>query len=177
MEKIKRVSQIFQKFFLILVLIMPLVPFWGWFFLDVNDTSFQEIFVQNRGINIMAPLTIWSQVLGFTASMLPVGAQMLIYYFLYQLFALYAEGKIFRIENIRYIRKLGFAMVGEQVALTAYGVLSSMILTMNNPPGQKQLMLSISFNSKILLIALLITVVTWIMEEGRKLQEQDDYTV
>ena len=56
--------------------------------------------------------------------------------------------------------------------------LLSVALTLHNPPGQRIFTLDIgSPDLTALLLGNILAVIAWVMEEGRKLQEDQDFTV
>jgi len=80
---------------------------------------------------------------------------------LYHLFRLYEHGILFSAKNVRDIRFLGWYLMIDWVALYQLESLSHrMALSFNQP-----------------FIGLLIIFVAWIMDEGRKIQEEQDLTV
>ena len=103
---------------------------------------------------------------------------MFVKYFLIRLFRLYEEARIFTTENVHYIRLTGLMIFLSQIILPFYEALMTFVLTSHNPVGKH--FITISFgngNIKILIIALLIMLIAWIMDEGRKIQDEQQLTV
>jgi hypothetical protein len=116
--------------------------------------------------------------MGFSLSLIPAGIEMLVLYFLSKLFRLYETGEIFSINNVRYIRNVGYALLAGQVFYPVYEGLMGIILTMNNPSGHRFAKVSFTqTNVGILLVALLVILISWIMAEGCKLREEQQLTV
>ena len=110
--------------------------------------------------------------------MIPAGVFMLGMWWLVRLFGLFSIGQIFTADTVRYIRNLGWTMAAGVVATPVHEALLSLVLTMHNPPGQHILSLSTeSADLGELLTAGVIILVSWIMDEGRKLREADELTV
>jgi hypothetical protein len=81
---------------------------------------------------------------------------------LIRLFKLYERGSFFAVGNVRCIKILGLIVVGDGLIQTALEIL---------PPNRS---VEISNN---LALGLLILLIAWIMDEGRKIQEEQELTV
>jgi hypothetical protein len=80
---------------------------------------------------------------------------------LYHLFRLYERGILFSAKNVRDIRFLGYYLIIDWVVIYQLESLSHrMALSFNQP-----------------FIGLMVIFVAWIMDEGRKIQEEQDLTV
>lgn len=83
------------------------------------------------------------------------------YWVVFALFGLYRQGILFSAKNVRHIRSLGYyLMVNWAINYQLQGALHDMDLSTN-----------------ALFIGLLIIFVSWIMDEGRKIQEEQELTV
>jgi hypothetical protein len=91
-------------------------------------------------------------------SLLGFGAIILI-----RLFKLYERGSFFAVGNVRYIKILGLIVVGDGLIQTALEFL---------PPNK-----SVHEFSNNLALGLLILLIAWVMDEGRKIQEEQELTV
>jgi hypothetical protein len=97
---------------------------------------------------------------------------------LIKLFSLYAKGEIFSLNNVRYIKNIGYALLIGQIVHPIYQGLMGLVLTWHNPPGHR--FASVTFdqvNLGILLVALLVILISWIMAEGCKLQEEQKLVI
>lgn len=104
---------------------------------------------------------------------------LLILYFLIQLFKHYENGEIFSIKNIRYIKDIAITILYGQLLINPlYQAMISAVLTWHNPVGERTaLIMFSSTNIGLLLGAILIILVSWIMQEGHQLQKEQQYTV
>ena len=83
------------------------------------------------------------------------------YWVVFALFGLYRRGILFSARNVRHIRSLGYYLiVNWAIDYQMQGALRDMDLSTNS-----------------LLIGPLIIFVSWIMDEGRKIQEEQELTV
>lgn len=94
-------------------------------------------------------------------AMVRLGLSVFCYVVLYNLFRLYERGILFSAKNVRYIRFLGYYLMIDWAAIYQLESLS-----------QK---MDLSFTQP--LIGLMIIFVAWIMDEGRKIQEDQELTV
>jgi hypothetical protein len=98
--------------------------------------------------------------------------------YLVRLFGLYARGMIFTSGNVACYRKLGHVILWSMAASIVHSSLMTVVLTLDNPPGQRMISFGIS-SSEIarLLIGMTVLLVSWIMEVGREIQEEQQLTV
>ncbi len=93
-----------------------------------------------------------------------------------RLFALYGEGIMFGRENVAKIREFGSSLVLFGLTQLAYFPLSSLVAA-GNPSGRS---INISFSSGAAVAlgaGFVVVVIAWVMEEARKLEEEQSYTV
>ena len=116
--------------------------------------------------------------LGWVASFISTSIWMYIYYHMSTLFLSFSKGYVFTFSNIACIRKSSKALIIYAFATVLTNSLLGLVLTMNNPIGQR--ILTISFgtpNLTNILMALVIMVCAYIMEEGLRLEEEKQLTI
>jgi len=100
-------------------------------------------------------------------------------WFCYKLFALYSGGNLFTPEIIRYLRRIGYLyfllmLVRFCCKMFLPGMNDDYLATANTGWGQLELV-------SLLLVAcfpgFLILFIAWVMDEGRKIQEEQELTV
>lgn len=129
-------------------------------------------------IPIMGDLTPLLRLGGFVVNFPLVALQTYWLWQLKKLFGCYAQGKIFTLENTTHIKRTAQAFLGIAFMSVLVGAASTVILTANNPVGHR--MLSVTFGTPQLsdiLTGLVLVVIAWIMDEGRRLKEEVDLTV
>jgi hypothetical protein len=108
------------------------------------------------------------------------------YWKLAKLFRFYERGLIFTNETIRCIKTLGILCVINWVLTSAYHVLSRWsaspadvtVKTVESGFGMGFFSFSIvGINVGLLLAGVIIVIIAWIMDEGRKIQEEQELTV
>lgn len=176
MNKIQRVSTIFQIFFQVAFFTLPLWLILFWLFAPYPVMQFGGITIESipRGIKMMHAFNLETRLIGLSISIIPTAIQMLILYFLNKLFGLYRKGEIFSIANVNYIKNIGYLMLLDQLVVNPiYQMLISAGMTWHNPKGQGVIMITMDqTNIAIVIAAVLIILVSWIMAEGCKLREE-----
>lgn len=89
-------------------------------------------------------------------------------WFLYRLFSLYSDGMIFTAANIRYIRWFGVWLMMYWLADIVLQLVPATVAEAN---------VTVDFGSSMLWGGLLVLLVGWIMDEGRKACEEQALTV
>jgi hypothetical protein len=110
--------------------------------------------------------------------MIPTVITMMTFYYLVKLFQLYANNIIFSDQNVSYLRKIGLLFFYQVIASIVIQPIISMILTFDAAKGGH--IISLSFGGEDvsrLVIAGIAILISWIMEEGRKLEEETALTV
>lgn len=183
MHKIKRVSKMFRILFQVVFILLPIGNIIGWmqapkpiiilqgiFRLNVIPHTYQEEILHN--------LSYTEKGLGLLASCIPLAIQLSIVYFLIRLFKCYERGEIFSLKNVNYIKKIGYGLLISEIIIPVHQFIAGVILTMHNPPGHRFASMSWDqTNLGILLIALLVILISWIMAEGYRLQQDQELTI
>lgn len=101
-----------------------------------------------------------------------------IYWSLIKLFGLYQQGAIFTVMHINQLRNIGTCLLVWSVFDLLYPILLMLFLRISGLSESLPLFLSISSDQLLkLLIGLIIFVMSWIMTEGQKLQQEQELTI
>ncbi|OIQ50990.1 hypothetical protein BerOc1_02935 [Pseudodesulfovibrio hydrargyri] len=187
-QRIQRFARVFRVIFAAAFVLSPVIVATLW--LTGGDIMFKDggsatvIGLVRDNVSLDAahapafPLA-WSQRwLGLAVSLIPLGATMLCLWWLARLFGLFSAGEIFTGNTVKYIRRTGWTMLAGVALMPIHEALLTLVLTMRNPPGERLISISLeSGDIRDLLIAGIIILVSWIMDEGRKLRETDELTV
>lgn len=174
MEKLKRYSKYLHKIFVsIFVLGLVTTATIVLIILFINKIGLVEPGLINKlsyefGMQYPVPA---GKIITSLAILIPIlGFEISILYCLMKLFGLYARGFIFEFENIRYIRWIGYSMISSQIGtIIALYILPSFLFIKTESD-------LLDICSKII-TGLIIVCASWIMEEGRKLKQEQDLTV
>ncbi len=174
-KKLQIVSRRFRILLQTVMFVIPLAN--GLFWISANQLP---EFLQRECLPYAEhfPLPWTALVMGFVVTMLPSGVGVYGVYCLKCLFALYEKGQVFQAQNVYWYKQLSRVFLW----LCGVGFLSrgllSVVLTLHQPPGQRMLALSISSEDlNLLVLGGILAVIAWVMDEGRKLQEEADLTV
>lgn len=90
------------------------------------------------------------------------------------LFDCYARGEVFSPAPAAHIRNVGLAMLVNVVLTALVHSLGSVILTLDNPTGSRQLTISASSDTYLLLLlGGLLVVIGWIMQEAARISDEN----
>lgn len=180
LEKVKKYSASLRdlfKFFFALGLV-------GWLVLTI--TMWLDAMPQRSAVQIGHlvysgdSITLTVRVLGYVFRTLSLAIALKVNFHLIKLFALYAEGKIFGAENVQQIRHVGITIL----MLPALFVLTLFVPLL--APGGEGLSPTISAGAgwiggglafQNIIYGTIIIMVSWIMDVGRELREEQDLVV
>jgi len=95
-------------------------------------------------------------------------------YFLRRAFSNFAKGQLFNHSNSRNLRLFSILLFAQALAKPLHFSISSMLLSMNHPAGQK--MLSVSLGSdevKVIALAMILWVMSDLLVKGSKLESEN----
>lgn len=148
------------------------VPPWVWLSPE-NVRAFgpeiagvREITVDTRAMRIGAAVTL-----------LPVALGLYALWQLWALFAEYAAGRVFGHAALQRLRRFAWALLGAALLAPLVRAAMSVVLTLGNPPGQRHLVIGLSWNDylAVLLAAVLIAIATVMAEAVRVAEENDGF--
>ena len=181
MHKIHLVSTLLLWVFRILLILLPisLILFWANAPLGTIHRYFGEGWASILAVNYMTqvpsvigPLSLETKLIGLCISLIPFTINLLTLIFLIRLFKNYAANIIFSLQNVIYIKRIGWILLLGQFLVPIYDALMSAALTWHNPPGHR--LIAISFdktNFAVILFAVMVILISWVMAEAYKDQE------
>jgi hypothetical protein len=170
LSRIRRISRLMQRICTAAVVLIPLTVAGMWATFEYWGPTHPEFAPIPE---VPGTLTLTARLLAAAIGLLQASIAVFAVWRLRRLFALYAEGHIFTADNTRCLRHFAAAICAFAVAKPITGALLSVVLTMNNPPGHRQL--SVSFGSSeltTLFIGCVFLIIAWIMDEARTLAEE-----
>lgn len=115
---------------------------------------------------------------GFLANMLPLVFFMVALGYLAKVFYAFEHLELFKRENAVILKNAGWALVWSQIAHVLSTGLLSLILTCHNPVGHRNLTLRAgSHQLEMLIIGLAILLISYLLAEAAKIQEENEATV
>lgn len=123
-------------------------------------------------------ITTWQRLACFGASMLTGCATMYVFHALSRLFNLYGRGIFFNKENVACYRATGIGLILQQFFSLPEGALQTVILSWTNAEGERILAVNVDdANISLIVVGLMVILISRIMDEGRKMQEEQQLTV
>jgi hypothetical protein len=191
MNRIERISHFLQLTFIVLLVLAPLMQWLGWIYIfdpgaqlnEETSHSFRQLvtsaILERAGeAPIRGEVTMRMRLLGALSAMLTTGFTMAISLQFIRLFGLYKHHQYFGHRNVLCLKRIGLFLLLREFLAPLQVALFSLILTFNNPVGYRCVSVSISgMNLLGCVVGLMTLVIAWIMDEGRKLQEEQDLTV
>ena len=174
-ERIQRASRRLRLLLMTVLWAMPVINALVWIFMN----NFPEMMTSEMlPYFVTYPLPASARLMGFMVVMIPTGVAMAGAYYLMRLFKLYERGEIFKLSNVRCYKKLSRVLIWWFAAGVLCRSLLSVVLTLHHPPGHRMITFGLSSaDLTILLLGMILAVIAWVMEEGRRLQEDQDLTV
>ena len=154
--------------------ILITVPFIALYFL-INIDLFAAMTRSNLGLPIQWQTVSeiqWYSLWLLTVFYVATGLAGL--YFLRRAFSNFAKGQLFNHSNSRDLRLFSILLFAQALAKPLHFSISSMLLSMNHPAGQK--MLSVSFGSdeiKVIALAMILWVMSDLLLRGSKLESEN----
>lgn len=184
-ERLTKLSKILAGIFVSMIAGDLIAESVFWIFADLKS---QTIFSIPRtvigvgasfpDVQILGDVTSLMRLLGWLASFISTSIWIYIYYHMSKLFLSFSKGYIFTFPNVACIRKSSKALIVYAFAILLTNSFLSLVLTMNNPEGLRTLTVSFGTpNLTNILIALVIMVCAYIMEEGLRLEEERQLTI
>jgi len=195
MEKIRRVSLYFRMIFQLIFIALPVLLIVSWIYapeslvllhgiihLDAIPANYSGMHVfSSQGVPekaLLHTLSVSEKILGCLVSAIPMVVNMFILFMLIKLFRLYEKGEIFTVNNVKYLRNIGYALLIGQLIDPAYQFVMGIVLTLHNPPHHRFASITLDqTNIGIVFTALLVILISWIMLEAYKLREEQQLTV
>jgi hypothetical protein len=170
LSRIQSISRAFQWFLVCWCICTPIL--YGGYWILYNSLP-HSIISHNFPIPLPQELSLKLRCAALASSFLPVSVQMMGLWLLIRLFRLYANGSIFTPEHVTYFRRLGYVLL----VWTFSGILNHSFLTMifSLATSPHSLTVSLGLSSTdltALVVGGIVVMISWIMEEGRKLQDE-----
>ncbi|MCF6210879.1 MAG: DUF2975 domain-containing protein [Gammaproteobacteria bacterium] len=173
-KRIQRVSGRFCRFFMALMFLIPLLNVLYW--VSFNDLP-AELTADLPAL-ASQPLSPFFLALALAVSLIPISVALYGIMILKRLFSLYENAVVFSVENVRCFRRLGYTLIAWVIASMVFTMLISIIISAGNPPGERVMVAQFGFSDLFALISgAIVVLISWVMEEGCRLENEQAYTV
>ncbi|MGK2741052.1 DUF2975 domain-containing protein [Tepidicaulis sp. LMO-SS28] len=117
----------------------------------------------------------WSErAVGFGISLLPAAVALYALLHLRRLFVFYEQGFYFTAATVDCLRRLAWASIAAVPAGILAGSALSAALSLDNPPGARELSIAISSGQILALFAgVVLLIISWVMRDAVRLQEEN----
>jgi hypothetical protein len=130
------------------------------------------------GLVQLSKLSLTSRILGFLCEGISIAILVIGFWLFIQLMAQFKKGSIFSIGVSELLSKLAKVIFWFALYVPVQRTILTLIMTFQNPPGQRIFMTSITLNDIFIFAASwFFMILTSLMYEGHKLQEDQDLTV
>jgi len=171
--RIQQVSRGFRFLFTALFFLIPLFWFMYWLFFNDLPTGVVKFPTAPEQV-----LSLQTRIIAFLVNLIPASVVMFGMYKLVRLFRLYEQAIIFTTENVKYYRTLGYVCFYWVIAKTLSIPFISAVIVFDTLPEQRSIVAQFEFpHLSVLIIGLIILSISWVMDEGRKLEDEQAYTV
>ncbi|HNX24076.1 MAG TPA: DUF2975 domain-containing protein [Spirochaetota bacterium] len=178
LERIKKRGRLFKFLFAGLFLITPAISVLMWIFYnnlpDLIRVQMMKEYLVTVPVNLAFDQRVYSSLAGLALSCISMAG----FYILIKLFSLYEKGIIFSSDNVNCYRKLGYLIIIFMAAGIIHNSAMSVIISLHNPPGQRIITFSLSSSDFALgIIGMIVVLVSWIMDAGREMSDEQEYIV
>ena len=173
LRRIRRLSRVMRAACTVGMVAVPAAVAVSWLLLDGWRFAAPAL-----GVPVPDSLSAPALSIGLTVALIPAAIAVIALSRLRRLFGLYSGGRIFDLEAVGCLRQFAWTVLLMAILQPLIGALLSIIITLDNPPGQRAL--AISFGSGEIAAALLgglMVVIAWVMGEGCRLSEENEQIV
>jgi len=174
LPRIKRLSALLGRISTLLFWAAPFLCALFWAFFNDLPLIMRAAHLPPGSVDIPAA----NRALCFVVSLLPTGVAMYGFRTLRTLFGLYAAGEIFSPRNVCCYRGLGKTLLYWAGASFLNTPLTSLAMSAWMPPGQRHITVSIGSDElAALFMGAAVLVISWVMDEGRGIEEERALTI
>lgn len=171
LARIRRFSLLMDRFCLLLIVGVPLVVVAYW--LDAD----QALLTNNRHLGhlvLQQPIVLWQRLAGAAITLVPLGMVLIGLAHSRGCFRLFAAGRYFDPEVVTHLRRFAAWNIGSVVAGFLIVPLLSIMLTIHNAPGERQLVIGVSSDLfSTLFVAGMVWLIAAVMGHAHALAEEN----
>jgi hypothetical protein len=173
-ERLKTNSRRLRRVFLVLLVLTPI--FNALFWIGVGEGEITCL--KQLPVKIVGTLPIANLAGGFAASMVTTIIVMYVLYQIVRLFGFYAQGKVFDRENVACFRFIGWSIIVWEIADFLLDIALGPILTYHLGEGKRTLVIGVDNQDfYVLLAGFSVLTIAWVMDEARKIKEEQELFV
>ncbi len=172
LERVRRISRWMVRacWALLVVLPLALLAYWA--------TASEAMLAGHANLPpqaILAPVAAWQRVAAGLVMALPLGLLLAGVWQARRCFEMFAQGQVFTQQATSLLRRFAGWVAWAALAALLAGAATSVLLTLGNPPGQRQLAIGISSDHVFtLFFAGLVWLMAAVIGEGQALAEENE---
>lgn len=171
LERLSANSQRLRRVFMAFLLLLPVFNALFWVLVGMGN----KVVTHNLPVTLDPEIPAYSLVLCFWVSMIPTSLIMYALYQLIKLFGYYGRGAMFARENVLAIRTLGKSIIAWEIANFLSSIVLGNLLTLHRVPSQRLLVVGVDHADIYALVAgFSVLTIAWIMDEARKIKEEQE---
>ncbi|MGD9834772.1 MAG: DUF2975 domain-containing protein [Piscinibacter sp.] len=153
------------------MLTLVAVPIWFW----LSPDNVLALGPQMSGVSGAIAVDDRARALGAAVSLLPVGIGLYALWQLWKLFAEYGAGRVFGRVALARLKRFAWALLAAASLAPLVRAAMSVVLTLGNPPGQRQLVIGFSWDDYLsVLLAVVLIAIATVMAEAVRLAEENE---
>jgi len=188
MNRIQKVSAYLLSILNLLLIGVPIITGCLWMFMEVplpkeaiSEGLFFDLVKTPEGVVNLSTVT-WSPLskfIGFTANLVGLLPILFGIYVLKLTFQNYKKGEIFNLINAKYYQYLGWLFFLDGLLIKPLSnMLMVLAVTLTNPPGHRYLQIEYGTpNLEVLFCGMIVLVISWVMAEASRLQQEQEFTI
>ncbi|MBA2369365.1 MAG: DUF2975 domain-containing protein [Candidatus Protochlamydia sp.] len=188
MNRIQKISRYLNFFFNALLIIIPLCVIFQWLFIDTvpikNLLKYEflqpPVSTPEGYVNLGAvQWSILAKIIGFISQCVKFIPLYLSLFVLRSIFLNYKKEVIFSTMNACYYNYLGWLFfLDALIAQPLSNLLIVLATTLSNPPGHRYITVGFGTpNLEAIFCGVLVIVISWIMLEASKIQDEQSFTI
>lgn len=172
LQRIQRLSRVMVLACMALITLLPMALIYYW-----ATASAPELAVHGnlQPSALQLPLQLWQRVTAAAVTAVPLALLLMGIWQAKQCFALFVRGQVFTELATDYLRRFAGWVAAAALAAIVAGAVTSVLLTLQNPPGTRQLAVGLSSNH---LFTLFFAALVWLMADvigqGQALAEENE---
>lgn len=176
LQRIRRISQAMVWACWALVILMPVALVYYWATTNAPDLATQYGNLQASAI--LAPLQLWQRVAAAAVTAVPLVLLLMGVWQAKRCFAQFAAGQLFTAQATGHLRSFAGWMASAALAAIVAGAATSVLLTLQNPPGMRYLAVGISSTHVFsFFFAALVWLMADVMRQAQALAEENAHFV
>ena len=172
LQRIRRISRwmVLACWALLITLPLALVAYWA-----MASEAMLAGHANLPAQAVAAPLALWQRVAGGVVMGVPLTLLLVGVWQARRCFTLFASGQVFTRQTTELLRRFAGWVAWAALAALLSGSACSVLLTLNNPPGQRHLSISIGSDHVFtLFFAGLVWLMAAVMAQGQSLVEENE---